>query len=200
MMKKLLENDMVSRILFLVLSFAIMMVIITYTSITDKNKREAKAVSIETSTACINEMNTIDDAAVTYSIPNDTVDELESATPLNPTKDYFNILLNDFNNLKNGDIDTVTNYFGVSDVFTPEVIADRVAVTSISYIDSSIDESGNNIVNIHICTIDYNLMNSDYTQIEEEQKKIYDAEVAKGNTPELSYTDSAKKIIATNLI
>lgn len=199
-MKRLLENAVIARILFLVLSFAIMMVVVTWSSITDKNKREAKAVSIETSTACINEMDTDLHLDFTDNIPRSAIEDTESIDLKSAGEDYFEILLNDLNNLKNGDDKTVTNYFGTSDVFTPEVIADRVSVTTMSLIDYSVDELGNNVVNTHICTINYDLMNSDYTQVEAEQKEIYDAEVSKGNNPELSYTDSAKKIIAANLI
>ena len=36
--------------------------------------------------------------------------------------------------------------------------------------------------------------------MEAEQKIKYDKAVSKGETPELNYTESAKKIIATNLI
>jgi hypothetical protein len=86
----------------------------------------------------------------------------------------YESLVSDIENLKSGDIDTVTRYFGSSDAFTPESVADRVSMSELTFLESSTDETGENEIVIHVCTIDYNKMNEDYQNLDttdEEGKK-----------------------------
>lgn len=70
--------------------------------------------------------------------------------------------------LMSGDKDTVAKLFGQSDVYSPEAVQDRVAVTRITFVDAIVDgetisdlasvvgKANTEItVNTHICTINY---------------------------------------------
>lgn len=76
--------------------------------------------------------------------------------------EIFSNIQSDIAGIKQGDPDTVAKYFGTSDVFTPEKVADRVSTTNITLVSSTALEDGNFELLIHVCTIDYNKMNSDY--------------------------------------
>lgn len=92
-----------------------------------------------------------------------TVRTVLDSNELAPIKvDYYNILIQDLEKLRSGDKDIVTKYFGNSDSITPEIIADRVKATRINFISDEFNEDNNEIINIHICTINYTNMNNDF--------------------------------------
>ena len=65
--------------------------------------------------------------------------------------------------LKAGDSQMVIKYFGKSDVYTPDKIANQVKTTVITFIgEETVNDKGNKVRNIHVCNVDYIDMNKDY--------------------------------------
>ena len=198
-MRKILDNTLLSRVLFLAISFALVMIVIACSIFKDAQEKEMKALSIESSIACINEVETVAEPEVTIIESGDT--EIEEVIPLSgATVDPYTIFAEDMEKLKAADADTVAKYFGTSDVFTPELIADRVSVSTITFLDSIINDEGKDQVGVHICTLDYDLMNGDFDTILAEKKAEYEAAVADGKTPDTDYNEEAKKAVAYNLV
>ena len=77
--------------------------------------------------------------------------------------------------IRGGDKETIERYFGSSDVFTPDTVSDRVSATKISLIK---DTDGESIV--HICTLDYNLMQKDTNELYANGEDSVETEIAKG--------------------
>ena len=103
-------------------------------------------------------------------------------------EELYRIVVDELEKLENGDEDTIFKYFGSSDIYEPKIIADRIKLTNISFISTEYSEDNKINVNVHICTIDYKLMNSDFnTAIEDD------------DTNEES-REKAKKDIAANLL
>lgn len=92
----------------------------------------------------------------------DTSTRSASPADIGIDDEIFSNIQSDIAGIKQGDPDTVAKYFGTSDVFTPEKVADRVSTTNITLVSSTALEDGNFELLIHVCTIDYNKMNSDY--------------------------------------
>lgn len=103
-------------------------------------------------------------AYVTADSADSTDTSTRSASPadIGIDDEIFSNIQSDIAGIKQGDPDTVAKYFGTSDVFTPEKVADRVSTTNITLVSSTALEDGNFELLIHVCTIDYNKMNSDY--------------------------------------
>lgn len=105
----------------------------------------------------------------------------------------FDNLKADIEGIKSGNPDIISKYFGVSDVFTPETVADRVSATTITLVSSEqVDEQTYNLI-VHVCTIDYPKMNSDYAA----------AEVSKQSDEAVGQSEvetEAKKEVTKNLI
>lgn len=103
-------------------------------------------------------------AYVTADSADSTDTSTRSASPadIGIDDEIFSNIQGDIAGIKQGDPDTVAKYFGTSDVFTPEKVADRVSTTNITLVSSTALEDGNFELLIHVCTIDYNKMNSDY--------------------------------------
>lgn len=103
-------------------------------------------------------------AYITADSANSTDTSTRSASPadIGIDDEIFSNIQSDIAGIKQGDPDTVAKYFGTSDVFTPEKVADRVSTTNITLVSSTALENGNFELLIHVCTIDYNKMNSDY--------------------------------------
>ena len=80
--------------------------------------------------------------------------------------DLYELLVNDIEALRNADETVVKKYFGESDTFKSEVIADRVSATTINFLKYEELENGTNIY-VHICTLDYPRMNSDFNDIKQ---------------------------------
>ena len=198
----------ISRILLLILCMAVMAALIVVLVTGYFSKNDTKAISLEASTNTINNIGIVDKtveepvgtavdeevAEVYYMINNDNKD-LAS-----PEINYYGCIEEVVQGFKDGNVDIIQQFFGQSDVFSPEVVADRVSVSEITEIETTSNEDGTTTVEIHICTIDYNLMNSDFLEIETAEKELYDASVANGSTPEISYTDKAKRAVAENLL
>lgn len=110
-------------------------------------------------------------------------------------------VIEDINNLMNCDTETVTRYFGDSDVYIPTLVADRVSVAKLTF-TSITDASGNSLitedkatpltnpqdidkeiedvagvvdgdisVGLHICTIDYSKMSGAVQSLTENIKE-----------------------------
>ena len=62
------------------------------------------------------------------------------------------IIINELNALKAGKLETVKKYFGESDSFAPDIVADRVAPAEIHFITNP---ESSNVIYAHICTLDY---------------------------------------------
>ena len=103
-------------------------------------------------------------AYITADSANSTDTSTRSVSPadIGIDDEIFSNIQSDIAGIKQGDPDTVAKYFGTSDVFTPEKVADRVSTTNITLVSSTALEDGNFELLIHVCTIDYNKMNSDY--------------------------------------
>ena len=103
-------------------------------------------------------------AYITADFADSTDISTRSASPadIGIDDEIFSNIQSDIAGIKQGDPDTVAKYFGTSDVFTPEKVADRVSTTNITLVSSTALEDGNFELLIHVCTIDYNKMNSDY--------------------------------------
>lgn len=103
-------------------------------------------------------------AYVTADSADSTDTSTRSASPadIGIDDEIFSNIQSDIAGIKQGDPDTVAKYFGTSDVFTPEKVADRVSTTNITLVSSTALEDSNFELLIHVCTIDYNKMNSDY--------------------------------------
>lgn len=103
-------------------------------------------------------------AYITADSADSTDTSTRSASPadIGIDDEIFSNIQSDIAGIKQGDPDTVAKYFGTSDVFTPEKVADRVSTTNITLVSSTALEDGNFELLIHVCTIDYNKMNSDY--------------------------------------
>ena len=108
--------------------------------------------------------------------------------------DYYDVILYKINQLKAGDPDVVDSYFGNPDIFTPELITDRVSASEVSHLESELLENGDTQVTLHICTVDYNLMNNDYTDAK--------YELTGGDLDSITdYIDTAaKRTVAQNLL
>ena len=106
--------------------------------------------------------------------------------------DYYRVFIDEFEKIKAGDKDTIVKYFGNSDVFLPEVVADRMMATEITFLSYSEDKNGDREINIHVCTVDYQKMNNDFTSAK-------DNSVSNGAT-ETDATELAKRTVAENLI
>lgn len=96
--------------------------------------------------------------------------EIESRI-IGDTRNYFTILQDDLDSIKNQNIEIIEKYFGTSDVFTPETVADRVSLSTVTLINEEVTSSNEEELIIHICTVDYVKMNSDYTKYTKKYKK-----------------------------
>lgn len=89
-----------------------------------------------------------------------------SGSDIGIDEEAFNNLKADIDGIKAGDPEIIAKYFGTSDVFTPETVADRVSATIITLVSSEPTENGEYNLIVHVCTIDYPKMNSDYATAE----------------------------------
>ena len=100
------------------------------------------------------------------------------ATTLQDINNEYEAVINDVEKLRAADRDTVVKYFGESDIFSPETVADKVYASKITFLGSESDNNGNNIIIVHVCTSDYNKLSSDYQKlvdnesIEEPKKEV----------------------------
>lgn len=180
-------------ILFLL---AIIVSILAFRLINNKNKDDIKAVSLENTSIANNQLvineNKVEDlytsSELIYSSKNDDL-------PVN----YYDIFISDIEKLRNGDPETVIKYFGNSDTFTPEIIADRVSATTINFISNTQLENGDSEINIHICTIDYQLMNKDYE--DSKNSKLSEFGVDEFTDEQLKEaSDYGKTVVAENVL
>lgn len=79
--------------------------------------------------------------------------EPEIVEPLDP----YMVVMGEFDRLKAKDADLTKKYFGESDVFTVETVADKLTATVISFVQSEATEEQTKIV-IHVCALDYDKM------------------------------------------
>ena len=208
-MRKYLDHPIIARVTFLLVSTTIILMMIAYITATDNENNETKALSLETTIEVVNtdEVDESADIEVASEVDPTPINEIPANVEVTTeealsgnTVDYFSIIVDDVEKLKAADVDTVVKYFGTSDVFTPEVIADRVSATNVNLINYEFMSDGYVRANLHICTIDYNVMNNDFNAILTEKQTEYDNAVAEGKTPEVGYLEATKKQIATNLI
>ena len=138
----------------------------------------------------LNDADTLDNDQ--FILDSFTVDLSDMNVP--EGRDYYKVFMDELDKLKAADPEIVQKYFGNSDVFTPELVADRVSATTISFISNVVSTDGNVEVNIHVCTIDYNKMNSDFNQFKDEAllNEYVDNEEAA--------IDTAKRSVAEKLI
>lgn len=95
----------------------------------------------------------------------------------------YNLIVDEFQKLQNKDVDTITKYFGLSDIFTPETVSDRIVASKLTCMSFEAQEDGSYIVNVHICTLEYNAMNKDFNELKEDKDD-----------------DESKRIVANNLL
>lgn len=104
--------------------------------------------------------------------------------------DPYEIIASEIEAMKNKDSFQVYRYFGESDVFTPETVADRLTATLVSFVSSEENEDGSFKVIIHICTLDYNSMNEAIISLKNELEEK--------NTENVE--DSAKMEVAKGVV
>ena len=137
-------------------------------AIEDRDKGDIEKVveykhSIDnTSVIAVSLGNSIESNIDMIPIEEDEVEYIEEVGEIEgPRLNYFSIFTTKLNKLKSGDLDTVKECFGDIDIFSPNLVADRVSASTVKLISS--EEIGDETeLLVHICTIDYNLMNNDY--------------------------------------
>ncbi len=105
--------------------------------------------------------------------------------------DPYDTIYNDIEALKAGDQITTIRYFGDSDTFTSDIVADKLAATLITFISSEEREDDSTEVIVHVCALDYNLMKDD-----SEKLKV---ELSTENSEE-TLTDTVNKELAKNVV
>jgi predicted PP-loop superfamily ATPase len=80
------------------------------------------------------------------------------------------IVVDELNQLKLGNPEMVKKYFGESQKFTPEIVADRTSSADIHFI---VNPESTNLLHAHICTLDYVKIVKDYVNSD-------DSEIAQG--------------------
>lgn len=85
--------------------------------------------------------------------------------PLSDILDPYETIQLELDQLKDKDTLTTEKYFGMSEVFTPDKVADRLAATVVTFISKENLEDGSNKVILHICTLDYNKMQSKSNEV-----------------------------------
>lgn len=198
-------------IISIVLLATIALVVATYTLFTPKVSSLADEELMDTQELVIaqNEGPEVPMLASARSASSESnkVDERiveEKREILSSLPDAYSAIVLDFEKLKAGDSETVTRYFGESEVFTPETVADRVYGTTVNFISQEADpESDTTAVVLHICTIDYPSMNGDFISAEETQLAQYKLDQeggTLGDKTEADYKETAKKEVTRNLI
>lgn len=137
-------------------------------------------------------MTNIDDGTVALAraaepaVENETIAEDDIAAKGLTGTDPYQLIASDIENIKNKDQATIERYFGTSSAFNIDIVADKLAATTVTFISSEVVEDisktpneqenkdtkdiqenqasqtgqvGQDIkVVIHICTLDYNKM------------------------------------------
>lgn len=119
--------------------------------------------------------NTISDKATDisngdyYTVNTNNKESIALMTVANEEVDIdpYEIIANDIEAIKNGDKEVITRYFSNSVVFSPDIVADKLAATLVSFISTNKNEDENTEVLIHICTLDYKKMLEANKQIKE---------------------------------
>lgn len=94
-----------------------------------------------------------------------SVENNNQEKPLSDILDPYETIQLELDLLKDKDILTTEKYFGMSEVFTPDKIADRLAATVVTFISKENLGDGSNKVILHICTLDYNKMQSKSNEV-----------------------------------
>lgn len=183
-------------VFLLVLDMILLLVVISrVTSNQESLKVEPQAVNdvIIEATEPVENTQNIDDT--TSNIEEASIEpEVESAAPRaadtqvteesQVEQDPYQVIVNDIQKMKDSDIETIQRYFGSSDIFTPETLSDRLTASAISFVSSAnATDAGGTEVIIHICTLDYNKMSQDTSNLESNSETNSDdvkVEVAKG--------------------
>jgi hypothetical protein len=193
------------KILFFSISFIIIVMIAILIAVSNNSNKieepEAKelGVSLESSVLAINEVdedenieNTEDIEGIDVTTDSEVLESLEAVDETNDEDtSAYDIIAEDLENIKSADVDTVSKYFGVSDTFTPEIVSDRVASTIVTFIDEEDTEDGK-VITVHLCTLDYNTMNSEY------QSKVAENKDEEGNISD-EQLNAINKEIATSV-
>ena len=156
-----INSHVFGAVVYLLIAGIMMTVVMTCSTI-DTRKSYAKAVSLETYTAEINEQLV---ASNSYSLVDSLVaaDALDTSVAVD-TLEPYSIVDADINGLKEGDKLTVNKYFGNSDIFTSDKVKDRASLVKVTYTGKMLNDDGSISVSMHICGIDYNKMNASYNE------------------------------------
>lgn len=219
MNKRGLSSVVKVRLTFLILCTFLMLMIIAYLSASNKWQSEGvRSLSIEDTMESTNKveieesMQMIDEEPITamayMALENneDTENNESTENGIAPRladgfesqhindAEVYQALSNDIEAIKKGDTDVIARYFGVSDVFIPETVADRVSATTLTLVSNDSSEIDHQVI-VHVCTIDYSRMNSDYLNVEESKR----SEI-KEETDESEFDTVVKKEVTRNLI
>ncbi len=107
--------------------------------------------------------------------------------------DPYSIIASDIEAIKSMDKAVISRYFGDSDIFSADIVGDKLAATLTSFISSGENEEGNIETIIHICTLDYNKML-------DANKKLKEELINKGEVDESSINEQIKKELAKGVV
>ena len=107
-------------------------------------------------------------------------------TTLAPDYDPYQIIVSDIEAIKSSNQTVIEKYFGGSATFSPDIVADKLAATTVTFVSSEVIDT-TTTVNVHICTLDYNKML-------EADKKFKQEQLDKGETEENSKEFSKKEL------
>ena len=122
----------------------------------------------------------------TMELRSESIEESLATNDIVVETDPYELIYNDIENIKAGDANTITRYFGSSEVFSPDIVSDKLAATMVSFISSETKEDGTIEVLIHICALDYDLMVNDTNSLRmasedgQMDEDVIKKEIAKG--------------------
>lgn len=124
----------------------------------------------------------------------DTHEIIPRSAPLETVSvDPYEVIAHDIELLKNKDKFIVERYFGNSDVFTADAIADKLSATIVSFLSSEETEDGVKVI-VHICTLDYDKMKEASNNIKNEIVSNNDSE------ENIVVEDEIKKEVAKGVV
>jgi hypothetical protein len=95
----------------------------------------------------------------------ETGDVEEELSKLNQTEDIKELVQNDIEAIRNGEDSIIVKWYGMSDIFTPEFIANTSSRVIVNFIDSELQPAE---VRLHLCAVQYSLVEEDMKKLAEE--------------------------------
>lgn len=107
--------------------------------------------------------------------------------------DPYEIIANDIEQIRNKDQFTIERYFGNSNVFTADTVADKLTATIVSFLSSEESDEGTKVV-VHICTLDYDKMKDASNTIKTEIANSSESDES------INIDDETKKEVAKGVV